>query len=410
MTMQPTFTYMGTKKRIAGHVAQVIGCSRNGPLLDLFAGISSVGLSVAPARHVWCNDIQHFAHTVATAAFTARCGPMLDAGLICSILELAHFNELKLKRELGPWLLREDSVLYFNKFAAGKQLNHELVEFCSSTRNRKRRATHRLSPKSTPYCLFAITYAGGYVGVRQGVELDSLRFAFDELRRRGDISTEQHRWMLIGLCKALSNVANTTGHFAQYLDVKSNTFNRFLASRRRGVFQEWLAAISELAPAGTMVWREGNKTFRQDAVCLLGRLPKLKTRPAVIYADPPYTTDQYSRYYHLLETLLLYDYPEPTGKGQYRPGRFVSEFSLRTRVQDAFRSLIYRASKLGVDLIVNYPKNGLLEEPKESLLALLRTFFRHAEVAAEVPHQHSTLGASKGAEKAAVTELIFYAR
>ena len=33
----------------------------------------------------------------------------------------------------------------------------------------------------------------------------------------------------------------------------------------------------------------------------------MKQRPAIIYADPPYTDDQYSRFYHLYETALLYD-------------------------------------------------------------------------------------------------------
>jgi adenine-specific DNA-methyltransferase len=257
--------------------------------------------------------------------------------------------------------------------------------------------------------LFSLTYAGGYLGLRQAVDLDSLRFAFDQLRATKQIDAEQHRWMLLALCKALAKIANTTGHFAQYLAVKEDTLTRFLAKRRRSVFREWLAAMTELAPAGTQQWRQNNKVFRRDASILLKQLRSMQEEPSVIYADPPYTADHYSRYYHLWETLLRYDYPEPSGKGLYRADRFVSNFSIRSKVHEEFRALISGAAQLGVELVINYPENGLLENPKRTLLKLLRDSFAHAEIAAAISHQHSTLGASKGVEKESVTELIFYA-
>jgi hypothetical protein len=61
-------------------------------------------------------------------------------------------------------------------------------------------------------------------------------------------------------------------------------------------------------------------------------------------------------------------------------------------------------------MVVNYPENGLLDDPKRTLIKLLRESFTHAEIANSVAHQHSTLGASNGVEKGDVTELIFYAR
>ena len=84
-------------------------------------------------------------------------------------------------------------------------------------------------------------------------------------------------------------------------------------------------------PIGSAGWRSRNRVFAQDANSLLAELCHLPDRPAVIYADPPYTDDQYSRYYHLYETLLYYDYPEALGTGRYRPDRFRSQYSLKTR-------------------------------------------------------------------------------
>jgi hypothetical protein len=57
-----------------------------------------------------------------------------------------------------------------------------------------------------------------------------------------------------------------------------------------------------------------------------------------------------------------------------------------------------------------HPANGLLPDPRKTILEILKQYFRRAEVALAIAHQHSSLGASKGIEKAAVTEFVFYAR
>jgi adenine-specific DNA-methyltransferase len=204
-------------------------------------------------------------------------------------------------------------------------------------------------------------------------------------------------------------VSNTTGHFAQYLEVKTSTLNRFILNRKRDVFTQWVAALKDLEPCGSKEWRSNNKTFQGDANRLLPRLKRLEKIPSVIYADPPYTGDQYSRYYHLLKTLIAYDYPTSEGKGQYRPARFVSDFSLRKKVFGAFESLVSGAAALGSELIINYPEYGLLEDTEKSMLGILRAHFSRAELAAVIAHEHSSLGASKGVERSAVREMIFYA-
>ena len=401
---------MGTKKQIVSDVVEVVRGAKSGPFLDLFSGISSVGVGVAPARQVWCNDAQNFAYTLATAKFTSKSSPAIDASLLSDILDRTQFNGSRLLMKLGRSVLEEDICLHEGEISAVCRLVKKQILSADSNVASDIRSTHRLDRKKTPYCLFSISYVGGYLGARQAFDIDSLRYAIDSLRWDGEISVDQHRWFVLALCKALFAVSNTTGHFAQYLDVKPSTLARFLAKRRRNVLTEWLHAVRDLAPAGTEAWRRENRTFRGDATKLLLKLKKQDMRPAVIYADPPYTGDQYSRYYHLLETLLDYDYPDLSGKGQYRPDRFVSDFSKKTKVAAAFDTLVSGVADLNAELIINYPKNGLLADTKASLLATMRKYYSHAEVAAEIAHEHSSLGASKGIERSAVTELIFYAR
>jgi adenine-specific DNA-methyltransferase len=408
--MRAAFTYMGTKRQIADDVAGVISSSRRGPLLDLFAGISVVGSSVAPGRQVWCNDVQHFAHTLATAIFTSRAGPFLHPDVIENVKKHARSNLNKLYREVGGWLDAEERALASPTIAQSSRLATQFIRSSVSPRNYRFRRLHRASDAPRPYRLFTYTYAGGYIGLKQSVDLDSLRYAIDVMLHNRQITSEQHRWLLLALCKALMKVAHTTGHFAQYLAIKESTYHRFIAKRRREVFTEWLTAVTDLVPEGTASWRRRNRTFRMDALSLLRVLPKLKAQPSVIYADPPYTSDHYSRYYHLLDTLVLYDYPDPIGKGQYRADRYISDFSLRTRVYSAFHELIASTAELGCELVLNYPANGLLSDPRKSLLRILKQYYRRAEVALAIAHEHSSLGASKGIEKSPVTEFVFYAR
>jgi adenine-specific DNA-methyltransferase len=107
---------------------------------------------------------------------------------------------------------------------------------------------------------------------------------------------------------------------------------------------------------------------------------------------------------------LLYDYPNIESKGQYRPDRFYSPFSLKTQVNASFQNLIGAAAQLKSTLILSYPDCGLLASPREVLVRLLRERFSNVEVAAELIHEHSTLGASNGVESAQVKELVFLAR
>ena len=65
----------------------------------------------------------------------------------------------------------------------------------------------------------------------------------------------------------------------------------------------------------------------------------------MIYADPPYTDMQYSRYYHLLNVAARYDFPEPTinhGKytsGLYTEGRNQSDLSKKSTAKNRIEEL-----------------------------------------------------------------------
>lgn len=192
--------------------------------------------------------------------------------------------------------------------------------------------------------------------------------------------------------------------------MKTKTLGRFVAQRKRSVWFEWLRAVHEFAPIGNRRWRRKNRIFQEETTHLLERLSWLKTRPGIVYADPPYTSDHYSRYYHLYDTLLKYDYPDAIGIGRYRSDRFISDFSIKTKILAAMNRLISNTAKLGARLVLSYPEVGLLETPEETIRSLVKTHFGYSPHVTRIPHSHSSLGASKGHQAYSVNELVFATR
>ena len=84
----------------------------------------------------------------------------------------------------------------------------------------------------------------------------------------------------------------------------------------------------------------------------------------VIYADPPYTRDHYSRFYHGLETLSLRDFPtisktkiggeERLSRGLYREEREQSDFCIRSKAPKAFEELFKLVAHKDRTLVLSY--------------------------------------------------------
>ena len=89
----------------------------------------------------------------------------------------------------------------------------------------------------------------------------------------------------------------------------------------------------------------------------------------LVYADPPYFKEHYSRYYHILNTLCLYDYPIPdinpqTKKlsvGRYRSNRNVSPFGKKAKALSAFQLLLEKCSTANAPLFISYADDSIVD-------------------------------------------------
>jgi len=162
-------------------------------------------------------------------------------------------------------------------------------------------------------------------------------------------------------------------------------------------FKQWLTRYAALeATAHPCVAVQSD--FR-DALSALG--PDV----GVIYADPPYTRDHYSRFYHVLETIALDDDPGVTpgqgtsepSRGIYRVKRHQSPFSIRTQVRPAFQDIFAHAKRLDVPLVLSYSpmSEGTKARPEtrlmsiDDLISLAGDYFEDVRVADVASSAHS---------------------
>lgn len=388
---------MGTKRRLAPDICRALDTCQPGPVLDAFAGMCSVGEHLPSPRQIWSNDLQCFSNEVANALFCSRELPLSPPSARMVLTPAFNDNFVRAAVRYEAKLAREAKAL----------ASYDHVPFCQQFDEAMAQTEFDVRTHEDGHDLFASRYGGLYFGVRQALEIDSLRHAIEFGFRNGEISHDDRRWLIVSLGIAMSKCTTSTGHFAQPLAPKASTVVRCVHQRRRSIYGETIEVLGGLAPKGSPTWRKRNKVFGSDATDLLARLSRTPDRPGVVYADPPYTADQYSRYYHLYETLVRYDYPPCVGRGRYRDDRAVSDFCLPTKVRGAFDRLVGGAKSLGADLVLSYPEKGLLPNSKEQLIAIFNAHYGRDPEVYEITHSHSTMGGSKGSAASSVVERLY---
>ena len=111
---------------------------------------------------------------------------------------------------------------------------------------------------------------------------------------------------------------------------------------------------------------------------------------SAVYLDPPYSKLQYSRYYHLLNVLVDYDYPPVERIGRYPPKdrRFSSRFEYQPGVAEREFERYFRAcAEAKLDLFMSYGERGFVPIPR--LITLMRQYFRSVHVFSELLRHHS---------------------
>jgi adenine-specific DNA-methyltransferase len=383
--------YLGSKARLLGPILECIDevDPSGGPVVDLFSGSGVVAAGLARSREVIAVDIQEYARVLASALLSPAHSSDEAAMALASdarraareIAESAAAPLVSLEGAAEQALAHGDPSLFCHVLEAGSVAAFELGQTPPDKRVRQALADASAALRGVKDRLTLTRFYGGvYFGYGQALQLDCLLELVYDLAPG---STRDTR--LAAVLGAASEAVTSVGsHFAQPIrprDKHGRPKLRALlgAARRRRrdaieLFSQRLGRYSELPGAN-----HAARAVTGDYRAFLASAPP---GVGVVYADPPYTRDHYSRFYHVLETMARGDLPEIStvavngeialSRGLYRQDRHQSPFCIRSEVRDAFRELFIGVRRLEAPLVLSYSpySSGTAARPQPRLMTI----------------------------------------
>lgn len=357
---------MGNKYSVAPQIVGVVeGLVPTGSrVCDLFSGTGVVSAQLAREFEVLSVDIQAYSR-VLVAAQTS--GGRADFTALQDLLDRENAPDARIHDGHAGLLDIEDRALQ-NAASGNVTALAEILEMgspdvasaedrCKSPLQRDVLEAANQSFEDVP---LSRAYGGLYFSYRQTLEMDEIA------GRAWTLTGVDRDVALAALLSTASELVSTIGgHFAQPLSPRDKLGREKVpqlvrAARQRmkspsRSFAKWLdrylalPSVDNKVDARTEDYRSALSTLESDT--------------ALVYADPPYTRDHYSRFYHVLETIALGDKPSLTPKlggaggivkGAYRLGRHQSPFSINSQVHAAFRELFAHSQRIGAALVTSY--------------------------------------------------------
>ncbi|MGI6432270.1 MAG: DNA adenine methylase [Sphaerochaetaceae bacterium] len=220
--------------------------------------------------------------------------------------------------------------------------------------------------------------------------LDAVRSEIDQSLQDGKLSVVEHSLIVTTILYAASVKANTSGTFTSY--------HKSLSNRRR------ISQIMELqAPYLPSKQVPKGKMYLADAAEFLK-----KNSGDICFLDPPFSVQQYSSAYHLLNTIALWDGYEPPPVSTQKAGirsdwkQSASRFSSLQHADAAFVQLF--GSIDARYIILCYPTKGIVSTKR--IMELLSA--RHGPVNV-IPLRKANQGGVQAKGKVAQIEQVFVA-
>lgn len=365
-----TSTYMGKKNALMEFIIESISpyCHTQTIFLDIMCGSGSVSNVFSRLGKTYASDAQHFCTLLAKVQ-----GKGLTVNYVSYLLKKIYPYYIKniesLNSLLSESICLEEEIFYMDSFNIDNvyYLYEQLIlktKLYSSTENVSSNISalvksRKQNNKMFPYCLFSTYYSNVYFGIQQCIQIDSIRYAIDQI---SDMNGKE--WLLGILVITVSAVAtNFGGHFAQPIKVNKENIITILEKRKKSAWLEFSKRSLEIAAESE---KKTNCISIIPGPCKksLDWLEKRGGKDVIVYLDAPYKREDYSRYYHVLETLVLYDYPSCEYKGRNRSlhngERFRSEFSTRSiaKVERQFVEIIKKILAMNSICAWSYSNNG----------------------------------------------------
>ncbi len=408
--MQRTIHYLGSKLRLLDPIRRTVAAVApvSQPVCDLFAGSGIVSLALASEWDVTSVDIQEYSRVLCNGLVNLPTNASNEGGSLC---DRAYAGSLRsqLRYALCGLLAHERHCMADAADGAVDGLC-DLLEHGSlialngrgdmprRLRSEVRAALDKLNEQglaSGPETVVTRHFGGRYFSWEQAIDFDAL------LAQIHFVDQPYRDFHLAAALVVASDAVNTVGkHFAQPIKLrdangfpKRHLVKQTLRDRALNVFDSYRACCESLATLRRT--RGRHRAVRSDYLDFL----ESDTTPfAALYADPPYTRDHYSRYYHVLETMALRDEPEVAttkirsngvprlSRGVYRLQRHQSPFCIPTKAPEAFEHLFVRVAKRRIPLVLSYSpyQASARNRPRlltiDQLLGIAKRHFNEVEI------------------------------
>lgn len=348
--------YQGSKNNIIGFIVNSIDSLKinDGKILDIFSGSNAVSSALLDKYDVVSNDVELYAAIISKSLSTSYLLKNFDIKSFMKRVDDACKDIIK-KESLESALKKEK--LYLNN--KNKTNIIDLYENFETVWNNPSKFNPSSMREAKGYNLFTRYYSGSYFGIQQSIEIDAIVKAIHS----EDVDFRDTLFACLFYAMK-ETVYSRDGHMAQPLSFHNNAIRGF-NTRAKSVKDFFLRKFNEVIniKSNDKPIKE-HKVYNQPLDELLLNENLLKEID-VIYADPPYTDMQYSRYYHLLNIAAKYDFPELTKtnkgytKGLYTEGRFQSPLSQKGSAKKQLTNLIHISKNYGKALVISYayPRN-----------------------------------------------------
>jgi adenine-specific DNA-methyltransferase len=361
--------YMGSKRKILDFICEAINENyESGKLCDLFSGTSILAGSLGKIIPIHSNDIQKYSEILALTYLSNYDWEKYESNILDIIIEKALIYVNKIKNanpRLDFSYLENKTIREFVNFE-NQQLDLINLDFGNLSHH-----------------LFTKYYSGTYWSYDQCLWIDAIRKVADEYKE-----DPIYYVILSSLMFAMSYNSQSTGHYAQFRDATSlSSKSDILIYRQKEILPYFINKFNELQNYLGVNQLNHSATSLDYSDCL-----NLIEPSSLVYADPPYAFVHYSRFYHALETLVKYDYPNIAFKGRYRIDRHQSPFCKRSEVKDAFKLLFVKIKAKDARLILSYSNTGMVN--LDEILNIGHEYLgnRYVITVKEVDYKHSTMG------------------
>lgn len=414
--------YLGSKLKLLTSIETLVEkVSRGERLCDLFSGSGVVSHYMANRYQVTSCDIQNY-----------------SAILTSSLIQKSDLNHVGMKEiieEVNNKLLLANkhilNLITYEEYLIDEASNEEenlLVNFSTSAslytnkinpiqiENKDKKLESLIanvnSIKGIESFQTLYFYGGIYFSYKQALLIDLVRQSADNLE-----NIEDKNIVISSLLSACSEIVNTVGkQFAQPMkltnpqgEVKKLQLSRTIQNKSYSVLEKTEKAFINFLNAQKHI----SEPNSNEVICadVFEFLDTYENKIDCFYADPPYTIDHYSRFYHVLETIALYDAPslsfmnkkgrKVVMNGLYRTDRHQSEFCVPSLAPIAFEKLFSGCSKFNAPLILSYSpfdadnneRGRLLTQ--ENLEIMAKKYYKKVTFVHNESHKHRKLHSNK---------------